>query len=559
MPKIDYTKRRRIMQRSMKLGHCICDPRRPCPCDVFNDQGICPCAGERPDPVALEDVQLTQMVHNAGCASKIAPADLEGVLSRLPEVSDPAVLCGMPAGDDAGVYRLADGTCLVQTLDVMTPCVDDPYTFGKICAANCLSDIYAMGGKPKTALSVLCFPSETHDGQIMYHMMRGAMEVLDEAGCALIGGHSVKDAEIKLGFAITGTIDEAAIARRDALEVGDVLVLTKPLGAGVLNFCKQIHRPVEAMGDVETSMATLNRAAAEAMAEVGAGGCTDVTGFGLFGHLVGMVRSAEVTAQIWADRLPVFDGALEALADGVVPGAIERNTEYVADDIGRSQAVSDAQYHLGFDAQTSGGLLIAIPAEKQEALLAGLEQRGCRGWVVGCITAESEGHIAVTLAEESAAAAPRAEVTDDLPPAEPAAPEAAGGACCGGEAESQACCCGPASSGTSASSDGACCSGAADAAGSAGTSAESLKAFGALMRSTGQGGTIDERSKELINFALVVFGRCRGCFEAHWEKARAMGLSREQLDEAAWCAVAMGGAIVKMFYQEMLAEVGERG
>ncbi len=551
MSNIDYAKRRRIMQRSMKLGHCICDPKRPCPCDVFNNQGICPCAGERPEPVALENVRLTQMVHNAGCASKIAPADLEGVLSRLPAVDDPAVLCGMPAGDDAGVYRLPDGTCIVQTLDVMTPCVDDPYTFGKICAANCLSDVYAMGGEPKTALSVLCFPSETHDGQIMYHMMRGAMEVLDEAGCALIGGHSVKDAEIKLGFAITGTINEAAIARRDALKVGDVLVLTKPLGAGVLNFCKQIHRPVEAMGDVEASMATLNRAAAAAMAEVGASGCTDVTGFGLFGHLVGMVRSAEVTAQIWADRLPAFDGALEALADGVVPGAIERNTEYVADDISRSEAVRDEQFLLGYDAQTSGGLLIAVGSEKQDALLEALQARGCGGWVVGCVTEKSQGHIAVTLAEESAGAPPRVEVADDLPHhEEPSSESAPAAGCCGGSSAETA---------QANESDGACCAdvfGKA-AARSSNSNAESRQAFGALMRSTGQGGAIDEQSKELVNFALVVFGRCRGCFQAHWDKARQMGITREQLDEAAWCAAAMGGAVVKMFYQEMLAEVGE--
>jgi selenide,water dikinase len=550
MPNIDYAKRRRIMQRSMKLGHCICDPKRPCPCDVFNSQGICPCAGERPEPVAVEDVRLTQMVHNAGCASKIAPADLEGVLSRLPEVSDPAVLCGMPAGDDAGVYRLADGTCVVQTIDVMTPCVDDPYTFGKICAANCLSDIYAMGGEPKTALSVLCFPSETHDGQIMYHMMRGAMEVLDEAGCALIGGHSVKDEEIKLGFAITGMIDEAAIARRDALRVGDVLVLTKPLGAGVLNFCKQIQRLVPAMSEVEASMARLNRAAAEALAEVGASGCTDVTGFGLFGHLVGMVRSAEVTAQVWADRLPAFDGALEALGDGVIPGAIERNTEYVADDISRSEAVAEAQFLLGYDAQTSGGLLIAVAPEKQDALLEALRARGCGGWVVGCVTEKSQGHIAVTLAEESAGAAPRADVADDLPHHDDsqASAEGDGGCCCGDGSEQAA-----------TNEDTACCADVfgKQAAPSTSSTAESRKAFGALMRSTGEGGAIDEQSKELVNFALVVFGRCRGCFEAHWVKARKMGITREQLDEAAWCAVAMGGAVVKMFYQEMLAEIGE--
>ncbi|NBB95484.1 MAG: selenide, water dikinase SelD [Planctomycetes bacterium] len=563
MPIIDYAKRRRIMQRSMELGHCICDPRRPCPCDVFKNDGICPCAGERPDPVALDDVKLTEMVHNAGCASKIAPADLDGVLSRLPEVTDAAVLCGLPAGDDAGIYRLPDGTCVVQTVDVMTPCVDDPHTFGRICAANCLSDVYAMGGAPKTALSVLAFPSETHDGQIMYHMMRGAMEVLDEAGCSLIGGHSVKDEEIKLGFAITGTIDADRAARRDALQPGDALVLTKPLGVGVLNFCRQIARDVPAMAAVEASMAALNRPAAEAMVLAGSTACTDVTGFGLFGHLVGMVRSAGMTAQVFADRLPAFDGAVAALADGVVPGAVERNTEYVADDISRSDAVSDALYHLGFDAQTSGGLLIAVAEAKLDSLLEALQSRDCAGWVVGRVTEPSDGRIVVTLADEAADAATLVDKTAELPQhAAATAPGEAASTCCSSEsdgrcsdapAEAEACC----SGGTPAQSQGCCSDIFGGESIGRGTSPESRKAFAALMRSTGRGGAIDERSKELINVALVLFGRCRPCFQAHWQKAQTLGLSREQLDEAAWCAAAMGGAVVRMFYQEMLAEVGE--
>ena len=191
----------------MRLGHCICDPRRPCPCDVFRDQDICPCAGERPDPVDLSQLKLTSLVRNAGCASKISPADLEAVLTRLPAVNDPAVISGLAAADDAAIYRIADNLCLVQTVDVFTPCVDDPHLFGRICAANCLSDIYAMGGEPRTALSILAFPSETLDGEIMYRMLAGAMETLGQAGVALVGGHSIKDDEIKLGFAITGLID----------------------------------------------------------------------------------------------------------------------------------------------------------------------------------------------------------------------------------------------------------------------------------------------------------------------------------------------------------------
>ncbi len=515
------------MQRSRKLGHCICDPRRPCPCDVFTEQGICPCAGERPDPLDLSQVRLTQMVHNAGCASKIAPADLEAILARLPAVDDPAVISGMPAGDDAGIYRLNNGTCIVQTVDVMTPCVDDPETFGRICAANCLSDIYAMGGVPKTALSVLAFPSETLDGRIMYGMMKGAMDVFAEAGVALIGGHSIKDEEIKLGFAITGTIDPQAETSHETAAIGDVLVLTKPLGSGVLNFSRQIGRDVD-LAPVEKSMAALNRDAADAARETGVSACTDVTGFGLFGHLISMVRHSGVTALIYADALPAFAGAVESLADGVVPGAVERNTEYVGGDIAVADGVPEPLVHLGFDAQTSGGLLIAVPQQRHQKLLDALAARGVSGWTVGRITEKSDGRILVTLAGKSAAGMKTAsDLADDAP------------------------------SGHTDKTAKACCSEPADSPAEA--SQDAQRAFASLMRATGQGGAVDEKTKELINFALVVLARCGPCIDAHLAKARKMGITQQQLDEAAWCAVAMGGAPVKMFYAEAMAREKQKG
>ena len=527
MATIDTAKRRRIMQRSQKLGHCICDPKRPCPCDVFKNDGICPCAGERPEPMPMEAVRLTQLVHNAGCASKIAPADLETVLARLPEVTDPAVVSGIPAGDDAGVYDLTDGVRLVQTVDVFTPCVDGPYAFGRICAANCLSDIYAMGATPRTALSILGFPAETVDGQIMHQMMRGAMDVLAEANVALLGGHSIKDEEIKLGFAITGTVAADATAR-DTARVGDMLVLTKPLGVGVLSFARQIGRDVDAEA-MEASMTQLNRDAAEAMVRVGASACTDVTGFGLFGHLIGMARHSAVTAHVYADRLPAFDGAVAALTDGVVPGAIERNTEYVAEDISVAEGVDEALVHLGFDAQTSGGLLIAISPDRHEALLAELANSDVTAWTIGRIVGESTGKIQLTLAEQDTSAAAIRIIEDDLPHEQANHEESDMG--------SKTCC---------DNSDG-------DGGG------DSLQAFGALMRSTGQAGVIDERTKELINFALVLMARCEPCVQAHLAKARKMGITQEELDEIAWCATAMGGAPVRMFYTDMLSAESEGG
>jgi len=549
MAKVDLAKRRRIMQRSMKLGHCICDPKRPCPCDVFKDQGLCPCAGDRPEAIPADQVKLTEMVHNAGCASKIAPADLEAVLSRLPEVDDPAVLSGIPAGDDAGIYALGE-VKLVQTVDVFTPCVDDPHTFGRICAANCLSDVYAMGGVPRTAMSVVGFPAETLDTQIMYHMLTGAMEVFAEAGVALLGGHSIKDEEIKLGFAITGTVDGSAVGNESA-RVGDKLVLTKPLGIGVLTFAGQIGRTEGDHAAAEASMAQLNRAAAEAMVAAGASACTDVTGFGLFGHLINVARHSGVTAQVYADALPAFGGAIELLADGVIPGAVERNREFVAGDISVAEGVDEAMVNLGFDAQTSGGLLISVPADRHEALLADLKQRGVAGVTIGQIVAESPGQILLTQSGQSAEAAPKIDQTVELPQHGPAGaattrpdkPPAEQGPCCEpAPKDDQASPCCP---------DASAHSGAPAAAGES-TTEQSAEAFMALMRATGGPGAIDARTKELINFALVVMARCGPCVAMHSKKARKMGISPDELDEAAWCAVAMGGAPVRMFYLEAM-------
>lgn len=528
MPKIDIAKRRRVMQRSQKLGHCVCDPRKPCPCDTFTDRGICPCAGERPDPVDLSQVRLTQLVHNAGCASKIAPSDLEAVLARLPAVNDPAVVSGIAAGDDAGIYKLTDDLYLVQTVDVMTPCCDDPYTFGRICAANCLSDIYAMGGVPRTALSVLAFPSETLDGQIMYEMLRGAMEVLASAGVALIGGHSVKDEEIKLGFAITGTVSKDKLTEHGTARPGDVLVLTKRLGVGVLNFAQQVGRPAGDLAAVQESMATLNRDAAQAAGSVGVSGCTDVTGFGLFGHLVSMVRHSGVTAEIWADALPAFDGAVEALRGGVVPGAIERNMEYVGDDIEIGAGVDEARVQLGFDSQTSGGLLISVPRERLAELRSELAGRGIDGVIVGRITEKSDGRILVS----NQGAAENVGKNDTTKPQG------------GNGGGSSACCAG---------------GGAGCAAGVGGTSASAADAFASMIKATSAAGRLDARTKELIVFSLVVQSRCGSCVTHHARKALQMGISQDELDEAAWCAVAMGGAPVRMFYLDAMKELAKGG
>jgi selenide, water dikinase len=537
--KIDLEKRRLVMERSIRLGHCICDPRRPCPCDVFRDQNICPCAGERPEPVDISQLKLTSLVRNAGCASKISPADLEAVLTRLPPVNDPAVISGLAAADDAAIYRIADNLCLVQTVDVFTPCVDDPHLFGRICAANCLSDIYAMGGEPRTALSILAFPSETLDGEIMYRMLAGAMETLGQAGVALVGGHSIKDDEIKFGFAITGLIDPAVAAALENPHAGDALLLTKPLGTGVLAFCEQIGRGNETgMAAAATSMATLNKAAAEAMKAAGASACTDVTGFGLFGHLIRMARQGKLTAQVFAQALPAFDGALEAFREGVIPGAVERNREFLSDHLQAAPDVDEALVYLGCDAQTSGGLLIAIAPDRLEKLCQALAERGVSAWVIGKFLGPSDGRIEVTnSAVPTARGGPPLRAAIQNQPADVGARA-------------------PSPMNTSSLPDPhqpGCCADIFEAKpGTTGSAADTQKAFGALMRSVQTAGTLSEKAKELILFSLVLYSRCHPCFDTHFQKARELGITQPELDEAAWCAIAMGGAPVRMFYQECL-------
>lgn len=531
--KIDVAKRRRVMERSRSLGHCICDPKRTCPCDVFINKGICPCAGERPEPANLAEAKLTALVRNAGCASKIPPAELDAVLTRLPPVTDPNVLCGMAAGDDAAIYRIADGVYLVQTVDVFTPCVDDPYVFGQICAANCLSDVYAMGGIPRTALSIVAFPSDTIHSEILFQMLAGAMKTLAEAGVALIGGHSVKDEEIKLGFAVTGLIDPKTAAALDNPQPGDLLVLTKPLGTGVLAFANQIGRVnTEGLIASQASMATLNKAASEAMVEAGASGCTDVTGFGLFGHLIRLMRQHRLTAKVNAESLPALPGALEALRAGIIPGAIERNREYVGEDLTILGDVDEALINLGFDAQTSGGLLIAVPQARIERLTEEFSRRGVPAFVIGSIEGESSGKIVV--APSSKTQSDKHAHTKDIH-RELSSEELA--------AESHATCC-------------------ADVFQAAGKQekqpslpAECQRAFADLMRSASAPGALSQRTKELIMFSLVLHSRCSPCFDVHYRMATEMGMSQQELDEAAWCAIAMGGAPVRMFYTECLSRV----
>jgi selenide,water dikinase len=384
------------MDRSLKLGHCICNPKEPCPCDLFKRKNVCLCAGERLEDAA-EDVALTQFVENAGCASKISQNDLKKVLAGLPPVSDPRVLVSADTCDDAGVFKLSDDTALVQSVDVFTPVVDDPYLFGQIAAANSVSDIYAMGGRPITALSIIGFPIETLSHKVMNKILWGGLDKMREAGVVILGGHSIKDKEIKFGFAVTGLIHPSAIVANSGAKPGDRLILTKPLGTGVISFARQLGKASDrALAAAGRSMAGLNRAAAEEMVKSGVTTATDVTGFSLLGHLSEIVRQSRVTAEIYADSVPVFDGVLNYLRAGLVSGAIERNREYASQFVKAAKGVSEDILNVLYDPQTSGGLLIAVRETEAAALLRRLRRRGVRAAaVIGRIAVKSTGKITV--------------------------------------------------------------------------------------------------------------------------------------------------------------------
>jgi selenide,water dikinase len=373
---IDYQKRKRIMGRSIALGHCICNPKAPCPCDVFKQKNVCLCAGEREED-APEDVALTSLVENAGCASKIGQEDLKRALSGLPRVDDPRVLVSSETCDDAGVYRLTPRMALVQSVDVFTPVVDDAYAFGEIAAANSVSDIYAMGGKPLTALSIVAFPIESLSPRIMNRMLQGGVDKLREAGVALLGGHSIKDREIKLGFAVTGVVDPGKMTVNSKARPGDVLILTKPVGTGTLSFARQIGRaPAAGLAEAEASMRALNRAAAEIMTAAGVTTATDITGFGLAGHLGEIAAQSGVVIEVYASAIPVFSGVLDLIRNGVISGAVERNREYASSFVKREKDAGEDLETLLYDPQTSGGLLMAVRKGKAPAVLSALRKNG---------------------------------------------------------------------------------------------------------------------------------------------------------------------------------------
>jgi len=291
-------------------------------------------------------------------------------------MADERLLVGPETLDDAGVYRLDEETALIHTVDFFTPLVDDPYDFGSIAAANALSDVYAMGGVPVTALALMCFPGRSAGLSVMREIIRGGMDKMHEAGTAVAGGHSVIDKEIKFGFAVTGRVHPSRILRVCGAEPGDVVLLTKPVGTGVLaHTLKAEGLEEEICSEFIASMKELNAAAGEILAAAGARACTDVTGFGLLGHALNMARSSKVCVRLFSGKVPVLTGARECARRGMKPGGLQRNRKYVEPEL-RSEA-DPVVLDLMCDPQTSGGLLAAVPRDRAEAILETMRTRGC--------------------------------------------------------------------------------------------------------------------------------------------------------------------------------------
>ncbi len=313
---------------------------------------------------------------------------------RIPE--NPNLLVGIETADDAGVYRLTDELALVQTVDFFTPIVDDPATYGRIAALNSLNDVWAMGGTPLTALAITCFPKKGLDFAILGEIMRGGLEVLTENGVALLGGHSVDDPQIMFGYAVTGTIHPNKIITNRGARAGDALILTKPVGTGVVSTGIKFDKAApEVMEASISTMLLAGREAAAAMSEHGAHGATDVTGFALLGHAWEMAHASGVTFEIEAARVPLIDGARALAAHGLLTSGDQTNRQYVGDDVSIGDDVSPELVTLFFDPQTAGGLLISIAADRAADLLSRLHETYAQATVIGRVTERSTNLINV--------------------------------------------------------------------------------------------------------------------------------------------------------------------
>jgi len=327
--------------------------------------------------------RLTHLVRFAGCAAKIGPAQLGQALKNLPITADTNLLVGLTTGDDAGVYRIGPELALVQTLDFFTPIVDDPYLFGQIAACNSLSDVYAMAGRPITAMNIVCYPIKERDPAELAAILRGGADKVTEAGAALVGGHSIDDPEPKFGMSVTGLVHPDHVTTNAGAQPGDVIVLTKPLGTGIISTARKFDGCPEVSFDAAaTGMVTLNAGAAEAMRAVGIGvalavhAATDITGFGIIGHLYHVAKASGVSIRLNFNEIPLYPGTLDLADNGFTTAGGKRNLEYLSTALQFDRELASAEIATLSDPQTSGGLAICVAPGGLKDLLKELAVRG---------------------------------------------------------------------------------------------------------------------------------------------------------------------------------------
>lgn len=325
----------------------------------------------------------------------MAPGPLAQVLRQLPEIKDENLLTAAIPFADAGVYRIAEDCALVQSVDFFTPIVNDPRLYGRIAAANALSDIYAMGGKPLTVMNLVGFPA-CLEQDVLVEILKGGAEKISEAGAVIVGGHTVEDDEPKYGLSVTGLVDPKQLVSTVGARPGDTLILTKPLGVGILATALKGEVIQEAqMAEAIHGMQTLNRSAAEVMLQVGVNACTDITGFGLLGHALEMAEASQIGIEIDASALHVYPQVIDLAAIGMVPVGSYRNREHYLPKVVNQEQVAAEIVDILADPQTSGGLLLSVPAEKLSRLETALEEAGCNAFNIGRVIAEHPGQMHV--------------------------------------------------------------------------------------------------------------------------------------------------------------------
>ncbi|MBN7572996.1 MULTISPECIES: selenide, water dikinase SelD [Clostridium] len=341
------------------------------------------------------NVKLTSLTKTSGCAAKIGPGVLHNVLNSLPKFENPNLIVGFDTNDDACVYKINDNTVAIQTVDFFPPMVDDPYIFGQIAAANALSDIYAMGGNPATAMNLLCFPS-CLDISIMHDILAGGYDKVKEAGAVIAGGHTIADPTPKYGLCVSGFAHPSDILSNSNAKTGDMLVLTKPLGIGIMNTAAKAELLNESkIKEVTWIMSTLNKYAKECTSKLDIHSCTDVTGFSLIGHSYEMASGSNKTIEIFSQSVPIIDGALDYAKMGIIPEGMYNNLDYLKDKFTLASKVAQELQDVLIDPQTSGGLLLSIPEKNVKEFLSRIEEFTPYARVIGQVIDKGDKSIVI--------------------------------------------------------------------------------------------------------------------------------------------------------------------